>query len=237
MANPEAYDYGLWQVVAANAALLTTFAAAFTRPRTWRDWRSLGAFSAFVVALFTEMYGFPFTIYLLSGWLGASLPGVERYTHEAGHLWATLLGWKGDPHFTPIHVAADGMILSGMALVAAAWLPLFRAQQRGLVATSGPYRLVRHPQYVGFAAVLLGFLVQWPTLPTAIMFPVLVGMYYRLAKREEAEAAARFGEAYATYAKTTGAFIPRLRSVSSGNAGLRPTPGPAAGSGPTPGRG
>lgn len=203
-------DYGLWPIVIINTLLFAVFAFSFTRPRTWRDWRSFGAFSAFLVALFTEMYGFPLTIYLLSGWLGSSFPVADPFSHEAGHLWATLLGWQGDPHATPVHTLSEILIFAGMALVAIAWRVLHGAQQRGEIAISGPYRFVRHPQYVGFVAVLLGFLIQWPTIPTALMFPVLVGMYRRLARREEAEALAQFGEDYARYAADTPRFLPRI---------------------------
>jgi hypothetical protein len=51
--------YGLWPLVVLNSAVFIIFAFSFTHPRSARDWRSFGAFAAFLVALFTEMYGFP----------------------------------------------------------------------------------------------------------------------------------------------------------------------------------
>jgi hypothetical protein len=57
---------------------------------------------------------------------------------------------------------------------------------------------------------MLGFLFQWPTLLTLAMFPVLVWMYMRLARREEHEALAAFGDAYARYAAWVPGFVPRL---------------------------
>jgi hypothetical protein len=87
--------YGLWFLVIINSLVFIIFAFSFTRPRTPRDWRSFSAFSAFIVALFAEMYGFPLTIYLLSGWLGSRYPQIDLFSHDTGHLWETLLGWKG----------------------------------------------------------------------------------------------------------------------------------------------
>lgn len=200
--------YGLWMLVAINSALFILFAFSFSKPQTKRDWRSLGAFSAFVLALFTEMYGFPLTIYLLSGWLGNRYPVLDPFSHEAGHLWSTLLGLKGNPHFSPLHLASNLFILGGFILVAKAWHVLHAAQSKGELATTGPYAVVRHPQYVGFVAVLLGFLLQWPTLLTLLMFPVLVVMYVRLAKIEEAETLRHFPVRYADYAAHVPAFIP-----------------------------
>ena len=124
-------------------------------------------FSAFLVALFTEMYGFPLTIYLLSGWLQRRYPGLDLLTHDAGHLWETLLGWRGDPHFNPLHLLSSLLIGGGFVLLASAWRVLFAAQQGRRLATTGPYAYVRHPQYDGFILIMLGFLLQWPTLPAA----------------------------------------------------------------------
>lgn len=206
--------YGLWPLVVLNAAIFIMFAFSFTKPRTGRDWRSFGAFSAFLVALFAEMYGFPLTIYLLSGWLSSRFPGLDLLSHESGHLLQTLLGWKGDIHLSPIHGISEIFIASGFILLSAAWTVLYKAQREHVIAVAGPYAYLRHPQYVGFVAIMLGFLIQWPTLITLVMFPILVTMYLRLARREERDALAEFGEAYARYAAVTPAFVPRLPRVS-----------------------
>ena len=201
--------YGLWSLVLLNSALFIFFAFSFTKPRTRRDWRSFGAFSAFVVALFTEMYGVPLTVYLLSGWLGRRYQGLNLMSHDAGHLLNTLTAWTGNPHLSPTHLLSNLLIAGGFILLAAAWRPLYEAQRAGRLATTGPYARVRHPQYVAFVAVMLGFLLQWPTLLTLLMFPVLVAMYVRLARREEIEARATFGAEYGRYAQRTPAFLPR----------------------------
>jgi protein-S-isoprenylcysteine O-methyltransferase Ste14 len=208
-AGPPAY--GLWSLVVINIAVFAIFAFSFARPRTARDWRSFGAFTAFLVALFTEMYGFPLTIYLLSGWLQRRYPGLDLLTHDTGHLWETLLGWRGDPHLNPLHLLSSVLIGGGFVLLATAWRVLFAAQQARQLATAGPYAYVRHPQYAGFILIMLGFLLQWPTLLTLLMFPILVWMYVRLARREEREVRAEFGEAYIRYAAATPVFFPRLR--------------------------
>ena len=208
MSSPPAY--GLWLLVIINSLVFIMFAFSFTHPRTARDWRSFGAFSGFIVALFTEMYGFPLTIYLLSGWLGSRYPGLDLLSHDAGHLWNTLLGWKGDPHFNPLHLLSNVSIFGGFLLLYSAWKVLFEAQRTHTLATTGPYAHVRHPQYVGFILIILGFLLQWPTILTLLMFPILVYMYVRLARREEREVLAEFGEAYARYAAQTPAFLPRV---------------------------
>ena len=206
--TPEFQDYGLWWMVAINSLVVIVFAFSFARPKSPRDWRSFGAFSAFFVALFTEMYGFPLTIYLLSGWLTSRFPEVDWFAHDSGHLLEMTFGWRGNPHAGPFHTLSAVFILGGFVLLAVAWRVLYRAQRARTVAMSGPYALVRHPQYAAFVSIMFGFLLQWPTLPTLVMFPILVAMYMHLARREEREALAALGEDYRCYLERTPAFFP-----------------------------
>jgi len=205
----EAPAYGLWGLVLINSVIFIMFAFTFFKPKTSRDWRSFGAFSAFLVALFTEMYGFPLTLYFLSGWLQTRYPDVDWLSHDAGHLLEMLFGWKTNPHLGPFHLASNVLIVLGFLLISAAWRVLYEAQREGRLAVTGPYAYVRHPQYVGFVIIMFGFLLQWPTLLTLAMFPVLVWMYVRLARAEERDALAGFGDAYRRYAARVPAFIPR----------------------------
>jgi len=206
----ESPAYGLWSLVIVNSAIFIMFAYTFFKPRTGRDWRSFGAFSAFLVALFTEMYGFPLTIYFLSGWLQSRYPGIDWFSHDAGHLLEMMFGWKSNPHAGPFHILSFVFIGGGFILISAAWRVLFNAQQRRELATTGAYSYVRHPQYIGFILVMFGFLLQWPTILTLVMFPVLVAMYVHLAHKEEKEARTEFGDAYDRYAAVTPAWFPRV---------------------------
>lgn len=202
------WGYGLWPAVAVNSLVFIMFAFSFVRPRSLTDWRAFGTFSAFIVALFTEMYGFPLTIYLLSGWLESRYPGSALFSHDAGHIWYTLLGLSGDPHQNPVHELSNWLILGGLLFLAITWGYLYRAQRQHTLATTGPYGVIRHPQYAAFIAIMTGFLLQWPTILTVLMYPVLVVMYVRLARLEERETRACFGEAYDRYAGKTPGFIP-----------------------------
>lgn len=208
----ESSGYGLWSLAIINSLVFIAFAFSFFKPQTKRDWRSFGAFSAFLVALFTEMYGFPLTIYFLSGWLQSNYPEVDWLSHDAGHLLEMLFGWKANPHFGPFHILSMVFIAAGFWLLASAWQVLYAAQKAQTLAASGPYARMRHPQYVAFIMIMFGFLLQWPTILTLLMFPVLVYMYVKLAQREEREVRKEFGEVYDRYAAATPAFIPRLNA-------------------------
>ena len=209
----EAPAYGLWGLVLINSLVFILFAYSFFKPHTPRDWRSFGAFSAFLVALFVEMYGFPLTIYFMAGWLQSRYPKVDWFSHDAGHLLEMLFGWKANPHVGPFHILSFIFIGGGFILVSTAWKVLYDAQQKRMLATAGPYSYVRHPQYVGFIMVMFGFLLQWPTILTLAMFPVLTFMYVKLAKTEERDSIAEFRRAYTQYASEVPGFVPRLSRI------------------------
>jgi protein-S-isoprenylcysteine O-methyltransferase Ste14 len=210
MQHDTAPGYGLWSLVIINSAIFIIFAFSFAKPQSARDWRSFSAFSAFLVALFTEMYGFPLTIYLLMPWLTNQFPGVNWLSHDAGHLLEMTLGWRANPHFGPFHILSSIFIFGGFLLLSSAWRVLYKAQSEHRLATEGWYARMRHPQYVGFILIMFGFLLQWPTLITLIMFPILVFMYVRLAKYEEKLADTEFGDVYRTYAAHTPGFFPKI---------------------------
>src|SRR3989338_784762 len=143
-------SYGLWPIVIITSLFVIGLAWSFVKPKTSLDWRSLGAFSAFIVALFTEMYGFPLTIYLLSGWLAKKFPGMDIFSHDTGHLLENFLGWGCDPHFGPFHIVSYVLIFSGFVLLSSAWRVLYVARRNHALATPGPYARLRHPQYAAF---------------------------------------------------------------------------------------
>lgn len=208
--EPGSAAYGLWGLVILNSVIFVAFTFSFFRPETKTDWRTFGAFSGFIIALFVEMYGFPLTLYLMSGWLAARYPGVDFLTHDSGHLLHTLLRVGGNPHFDVFHLLSNVFIMGGFLILSYAWHTLWQAQRRRRLAQTGLYAWVRHPQYVGFILVMFGLLLQWPTLLTLAMFPVLTVMYVRLAIAEEHRVEAEYGDAYRQWAAVTPRFFPNL---------------------------
>jgi len=202
------FDYGMWPIVLLNVGFILAFAISFLAPRRRVEWRSLGVFAAWLVALFTEMYGFPLTIYLLTGLLGRSYPALNPFSHVNGHLLVALLAPGSEEAVLVIDIVTTLVFLAGFVLMSNAWQQIHKA--RGELVTDGLYARVRHPQYVGLFLIIGALLVQWPALLSWLMAPVLFVTYVRLARREERELEAQFGEAYRAYKARVPAFFPRL---------------------------
>lgn len=205
----ESYDYGIWVMVLINVAIFGFFAFSFLRPKTKFEWRSLGVFAAFIVALFTEMYGFPLTIYVLISLFGGKWAATNPFEHVNGHLLGTLLS---APDWLKLVICQVGafFMLVGLIVMGKGWKQIHSAQ--GELVTDGIYARIRHPQYTGLFLVTVGMLIQWPTILTLAMWPILMGAYFRLTKREERACLETFGTAYKEYMRTVPAFIPQRRT-------------------------
>ena len=207
----ESYAYGMWPAAAISVGIFIFFTLSYLRPKKRWEWRSMGAFSAFVVALFTEMYGFPLTIYILTSTLGSRYPVIDPFTHVNGHLWVALAG--GSMYvWGLVMLLSWAAIIGGLVIMSKAWKQIHGA--KGELVTSGLYGRVRHPQYLGLFLITVGMLIQWPTIITAAMWPILMFMYYRLTRREEKEMGSRFGDQYVIYRQQVPMFWPRLATAS-----------------------
>lgn len=148
------YAYGLWGSVIFNILLFGIFTLTAFKPATKKDWRTLGAFTAFMAALFSEMFGFPLTIYFLTSILGNKYPVLDPFTHLNGHLWVALSGGS-TVVYSILHPLSNTIIFGGI-------------------------------------------------------FVIAIGMYAKLAKKEEKAMIEQFGEGYMEYSKQVPAFIPAI---------------------------
>src|SRR3989338_6709578 len=199
MISQDSYGYGMWAVVLGLIALSLFFVTKYLPLRTRFDNPS--------PVMFITFFGFPLTIYLLSSLLGITVP----LANEKGHLLGPLLSYLGLGNgWLIVMVASTILLLLGMRYIITGWRAVYAAE--GTLVTTGIYEQMRHPQYAGIYLVIIAFMIQWPTLPTLIMFPFLIAMYYGLAKREEKEVLARFPREYGDYRERTPMFLTRLRS-------------------------
>jgi len=202
------YAYGFWNVVVVNVLFFLIFAVGFLEPKKKYEWRSMGALTGFLLALFTEMYGFPLSVFLMSSLLGDTYPALSPFAHSSGHLFLVLLGLSGSAiAMITLHWVSNGLVILGGIIVFLGWVKIHGAEE-GILVDRGIYSVVRHPQYSGLFITTIGFLIQWPSILVLIMWPVLMLAYYKLAKREEKQLLEEFGEAFLKYRSRIPAFVP-----------------------------
>lgn len=201
--DPATNHFGQWGNVILWIILGTVF-LLFTPFYRKSQRKPSGVYLAFIVAMALEMFGIPMSVYILAWLFGAQLPD--------GILWGhTLNSYIG---LTGMYIGTL-LMLAGVGLVILGWNVIYRRYWRkeagqGELVTEGIYRFIRHPQYTGFLLITGGMLLDWATLPMLIMYPIMVALYYRLARKEEAEMEQEFGQAYVDYKRRTGMFLPRL---------------------------
>ena len=184
--------------IAINAAVFLLF-IFFLPFRDRIEWRSKGMFSAFILALFAEMFGVPLLIYILHPLGGADLArNIPILKHVTVFMYRFNLSW-------PAKAIGVWMTLGGMLLVFWGWIKIHRSS--GLV-TDGIYRYIRYPQYTGIFLIITGWMFRWYTSLTLLMYPILLILYYRLARREEKLLQEEFGDAYLKYKASTPMFFP-----------------------------
>lgn len=182
-------------LIIASLVLFFVFAYIGIIPiRNQMEKRPGGFLSSFIVLLYLEMYGFPLTTFFLIWLLG----GVPQFI-GGFHLFGNFGEYIGET-----------LVLVGGALILSGWYEVFYGP-RDTLLTDGLYRYVRHPQYVGILLVTFGLLIHWITIILVILFPILVYLYYHLAKKEEAFLKEKFGDQFIRYKNTVPMFIPRFR--------------------------
>jgi len=197
-------DIGFWELSVIMVVIASWILYRYVAPKGWREWSRAGLVQAFIIALYAEMYGFPLTIYLLTGWLGIKIP----WAHDSGHLWAYVFGWGALGAMVEM-LAGYTFVFLGISMLAEGWREIYIATKERRMATEKLYAVVRHPQYTGIFLAVFGQLIHWPTIPTVVLFPVIVWAYYRLARREEEQMSTKFSSAYESYRQRVPMFFPK----------------------------
>jgi protein-S-isoprenylcysteine O-methyltransferase Ste14 len=193
-----------WGFVVLNVILFSLF-VLFIRFKKKITRLPSSIYLAFIVTLFAEMYGFPLTMYILTWLFGSTFPGC---------LWYPLAILVGEDLFVSVFLGfilpvSNIIVLMGIFLIIFGWRKIYRA--KGQLVTTGIYGYVRHPQYLGFLLLTLGMNILWVTISTFLLWPILAVLYYRLAKKEDKELEARFGEEYRNYKRAVPLLIPRIK--------------------------
>lgn len=202
MDKPIAHS-GVWVLALIMIVIASWVLYKYLAPKTWREWAGAGTVQAFIIALYAEMYGFPLTIYFI-----ARFGGLDR-TELNANLWSSLVG-LGETGMMISMIIGYLLLFVGIGLFFKGWRQVHQARQNNELVTDGLYALSRHPQYTGLFIALFGEgVVHWPTIFSVVLLPIIVFIYYRLARREERVVIEEFGEQYVLYQQQVPMFFPR----------------------------
>jgi protein-S-isoprenylcysteine O-methyltransferase Ste14 len=109
-----------------------------------------------------------------------------------------------------VRVMGSVMFVLGTVIFLVCAVQIYTAKftKRGAVL-SGLYSFVRHPQYLALGMAGLGLAILWPRFLTIVLWLAMIFVYYALAKDEERRMLKAHKEAYGTYMKKTGMFLPK----------------------------
>lgn len=166
------------------------------------DKKPTGTYIAFIIAFAIEMHGIPFSMYIISWIIGRNLPEGVLW----GHTLVSSIGFLG----MYINIACG---VTALALILSGWRAIYKnywskEAGTGKIVRNGVYKYIRHPQYTGLLLLTFGMIAEWATLPMLILYPVIITMYVRLAKREERDMLLEFGSEYKAYMRETKMFVP-----------------------------
>lgn len=109
-----------------------------------------------------------------------------------------------------VRVMGSVFFVMGIAIFLICAIQIYTAKLRRKGAVlAGLYAVIRHPQYLGLGIAGLGLSILWPRFLTAVLWLVMIGVYYLLAKDEERRMLNAHAETYSKYMRKTGMFLPR----------------------------
>jgi protein-S-isoprenylcysteine O-methyltransferase Ste14 len=121
-----------------------------------------------------------------------------------------------DPALNALTAAGWWLVGGGLLVFALTAAQVYWAKfARGGVVRAGLYGLIRHPQYTALIATGIGVMLIWPRFVVLLALVSMAFLYLILARHEERQCLARFGDDYAAYMARTGAFFPRLWTTSA----------------------
>lgn len=127
--------------------------------------------------------------------------------------WSTFLAERIPLVFRLVFISIT-LIIAGYLFQSGHVVVSHEQRPAGLIST-GAFKYVRHPLYLGSILVYLGLTVSSASLFCLALLVVIVLFYDYIAGYEEKLLEAKLGQAYTTYKKKTGRWFPRIGQKAS----------------------